>query len=314
MPLCPYCRNVQGLFSTLPTLLNCVGGVFILIGWPCSRSNRGLGSNESTCDTPPSMYKKITLFAFAGKCVGRGANGLPAASISESPAKARSFSSAASATAPKPLAERINIWRRVTGVEAKRRQCMRKTPGESVGWALPTKIIPLAFRQRRERCEPECLLQPHRRRRWRTMPTLHSACPASVVHSFPGARNGFRRILAPSALRKATPPIDGRTDLLADAVGNRRKIELLGFPVMALARPGHLVFSALHPAAETGIRPQMRTRHVAVFHGIGWALPTMIFQPALRRKRTPRVERRVRSSIADGDGGQCPPYWSSETI
>ena len=44
-----------GLPSVLPLLLNCVGSIFIANGWPCSRFSRGLGSNVSTCDGPPSM-------------------------------------------------------------------------------------------------------------------------------------------------------------------------------------------------------------------------------------------------------------------
>ena len=73
MPLWPYWRNSQGLLSTLPTLSNWVGWTFILIGWPCSRVSRGLGSNVSTCDGPPSMNRKITLLApWPRKCVGRG--------------------------------------------------------------------------------------------------------------------------------------------------------------------------------------------------------------------------------------------------
>ncbi len=35
----------------------------------------GLGSNESTCDTPPLMNRKITDFALPGKCGARGATG-----------------------------------------------------------------------------------------------------------------------------------------------------------------------------------------------------------------------------------------------
>ena len=61
MPLSPYCRNFHGQPSTLPTLLNCVGWVLTLIGCPCSRSRRGLGSNVSICDGPPSMNRKMTL-------------------------------------------------------------------------------------------------------------------------------------------------------------------------------------------------------------------------------------------------------------
>ena len=36
----------------------------------------GLGSNESTCETPPLMKRKITDLAFAGKCGCFGATGL----------------------------------------------------------------------------------------------------------------------------------------------------------------------------------------------------------------------------------------------
>ena len=35
-----------------------------------SANSFGLGSNESTCDTPPLMYRKMTRFAFGGKCGG----------------------------------------------------------------------------------------------------------------------------------------------------------------------------------------------------------------------------------------------------
>ncbi len=58
MPLWPYWRNFQGLFSTLPTLSNCVGWTLAWIGWPFSRSSRGLGSNVSTCDTPAVHEQK----------------------------------------------------------------------------------------------------------------------------------------------------------------------------------------------------------------------------------------------------------------
>jgi hypothetical protein len=66
MPLRPYWRNDQWLFMVLPLLLNCVGSTFIRNGRPCSFASSGLGSNESTCETPPSMNRKMTLRAFAG--------------------------------------------------------------------------------------------------------------------------------------------------------------------------------------------------------------------------------------------------------
>jgi hypothetical protein len=67
MPLWPCFVNFQGDFSTVPTLLNWVGSTFILIGWPCSRSRRGLGSNVSTWLGPPSMNRKMTDRALALK-------------------------------------------------------------------------------------------------------------------------------------------------------------------------------------------------------------------------------------------------------
>ena len=42
---------------------------------PWSAVSFGFGSNESTCDTPPLMNRKMTDFAFAGKCGGFGASG-----------------------------------------------------------------------------------------------------------------------------------------------------------------------------------------------------------------------------------------------
>ncbi len=141
MPLSPYWRNFQGLLSTLPTLLNWVGWVLTLIGWPCSRSSRGLGSNVSTWDGPPSMYRKMTLRARAGKWPGLAARGLvlrlrSAAEAAAAPSLSRPVplrsrrrkpargSSAASAIAPKPLAHRRSMSRRVRGARAKWRQCM----------------------------------------------------------------------------------------------------------------------------------------------------------------------------------------------
>ena len=44
-------------------LANCVGGTFILMGWPCSLARRGLGSKVSTWDGPPSMKRKMTCLA-----------------------------------------------------------------------------------------------------------------------------------------------------------------------------------------------------------------------------------------------------------
>src|SRR5260221_517399 len=113
VPHWPRGWKVQGDLSTLPTLLNCVGGVFILIGWPCSLASRGLGSKVSSWDGPPSMNRKMTFLALAGKC---GARADP--SVVED-ARASSASKLVSATEPKPLAQRRNICRLVRGADKK---------------------------------------------------------------------------------------------------------------------------------------------------------------------------------------------------
>src|SRR5262245_7099869 len=119
IPLCPCWRNGQGHLRTVPTLLNCVGGVFILIGWPCSLARRGFGSKVSTCDGPPSMNRKMTLRALGLKCGGRGANG---SFSKDGIPKAESFKSAARATAPNPLAHWRNMSRRDSGEATNRPQ------------------------------------------------------------------------------------------------------------------------------------------------------------------------------------------------
>ena len=63
--LWPQGRAVNGEGMILPRLRRPViteaGG-----SWPAYFCNAGLGSKVSTCDGPPSMNRKITLFAFAG--------------------------------------------------------------------------------------------------------------------------------------------------------------------------------------------------------------------------------------------------------
>ena len=75
MPLSPWRVNFQGLGMMLPTSLNIVGLTGTGMGLPASRSKSGFGSNESTCETPPDMKQKITLFALGVKCGLRPAPG-----------------------------------------------------------------------------------------------------------------------------------------------------------------------------------------------------------------------------------------------
>ena len=55
MPLSPYCLNGNGEPKMLPLSLNWVRSILVGIGLPSSRSSSGLGSNESTWETPPDM-------------------------------------------------------------------------------------------------------------------------------------------------------------------------------------------------------------------------------------------------------------------
>ena len=55
MPLSPQGVNSQGLGQMSPSWLNIVRSVRNGIGRPASAASLGLGSNESTCDSPPDM-------------------------------------------------------------------------------------------------------------------------------------------------------------------------------------------------------------------------------------------------------------------
>ena len=76
------------------------------------RVSSGLGSNVSTCEGPPSMYKKMTFRALASEGGWRGASAFRAL-LSAGDANVPSASSAAKATDPKPLAAVWSHSRRV---------------------------------------------------------------------------------------------------------------------------------------------------------------------------------------------------------
>ncbi len=145
-PLWPCWLNFQGQARVLPLLLNCVGSIFILNGWPCSAMSRGLGSNVSTCDGPPSMNRKITRLARAAKCGGRTASGLRDA-LSTSAASvllvspAHPWAKAASATAPKPAPLRASISRREIGTLWRPQGNMAKLPLTSCRLIERTKTL-----------------------------------------------------------------------------------------------------------------------------------------------------------------------------
>ena len=91
MPLSPYCLKGKGEAKMSPLLLNWVRSILVGIGFPLSRSSSGFGSNESTCETPPDMYRKMTCFARA--------RGAPRAAPGSSVEPRRPFR----AIAPKPV-------------------------------------------------------------------------------------------------------------------------------------------------------------------------------------------------------------------
>ena len=91
--------------------------------WPAYLASIGLGSNVSTCDGPPFMNRKMTRFARAGKCGGRGASGFEGTSASDglwlcagpAPRAPASASTLASPRAPNPPPMRQSNSRREKG-------------------------------------------------------------------------------------------------------------------------------------------------------------------------------------------------------
>src|SRR5215213_4686281 len=82
MPLLPCCCQVRfeasrgELYSPIAVItLPKLSGIFC----PASSLSLGFGSNESMCEGPPSMKRKITLFALGEKCGFFGASGLASA-------------------------------------------------------------------------------------------------------------------------------------------------------------------------------------------------------------------------------------------
>ena len=63
----PCGRNFHGLLSHL-RLPFAVGLSTWPTALPSSSASFGLGSNESTCETPPSMKQKMTFLALGRKC------------------------------------------------------------------------------------------------------------------------------------------------------------------------------------------------------------------------------------------------------
>src|SRR5260370_35267420 len=109
-PHWPCFRKSNGEGRTLSLILKTVVGGLKGRDWPLSFCSRGLGSKVSICDGPPSINRKITDFAFGAKCGVLGASGFTPVAAACLPA-----SSPASASPPKPLAQRKSISRRLIG-------------------------------------------------------------------------------------------------------------------------------------------------------------------------------------------------------
>ena len=68
--------NFQGEPRVLPLLLNWVGSIFILKGWPCSLVRRGLGSKESIGGDAAVHVEEDDVADAGGKWGSRRARGL----------------------------------------------------------------------------------------------------------------------------------------------------------------------------------------------------------------------------------------------
>src|SRR5437868_6499992 len=111
IPHWPYFRNCQREDSSgVSPLVNWLGTLPKLSGSCCPSYffNDGFGSNVSMWLGAPTMNRKMTDLAFAGKCCGLGARGFTR--IAAMPSRSSKY---CSASAPKPWAARVNTSRRV---------------------------------------------------------------------------------------------------------------------------------------------------------------------------------------------------------
>src|SRR5258708_8084012 len=111
MPLCPYFLNCHGDDNSgVSPLVNWLGTLPKLSGSCCPSYffSAGLGSKVSIWLGAPTMKRKITDLAFAGKCCGLGDSG-----FSRVAAKPSRSSRYCRASAPNPCAARVNTSRRV---------------------------------------------------------------------------------------------------------------------------------------------------------------------------------------------------------
>ena len=110
VPHWPNFWNLNGDIIKFP-VLRCVRTCGPGMGLPLYFSSMGLGSNVSTCETPPFMKRKITRFAFGLKCSSLRTPPVSVGAASASEA----LSMLDSATMPNPPPMRARAWRRVTG-------------------------------------------------------------------------------------------------------------------------------------------------------------------------------------------------------
>src|SRR6266404_998904 len=128
MPLCPYFLNCQGDASSgVSPLVNWLGTLPKLSGscWPSYFLSAGLGSKVSMWLGAPTMNRKITDLAFAGKCCGLGASG-----FSRAAAKPSRSSRYCRASAPNPCAARVSTSRRVMAGRMCSMAVLRESSGD----------------------------------------------------------------------------------------------------------------------------------------------------------------------------------------
>src|ERR1700722_9536130 len=129
VPAWPYCLNDHGDPSRLPVFVRSSFGFSNGNGLPMSFVSRGFGANKTTCDGPPDMNRKIMRFALAAYGGGLTSRGVAVALSAKTVETMSSASNPARPSMPKPLANRRNICRRLTGVCQPLLECELNTLG-----------------------------------------------------------------------------------------------------------------------------------------------------------------------------------------
>ena len=127
IPLWPCRLKSNGDLMRLPRVFEKAHSSLIGIGLPSSRSRRGLGSNESICETPPCMNRKLTRLARAGKCGFGGTSGSGRSFWTAALARVCSDTNPLRPSVPKLSAERLSRARLETGLGLDRGNIVRSS-------------------------------------------------------------------------------------------------------------------------------------------------------------------------------------------